>query len=67
VDETNVPHKPILISGEKGNAVLISQTDWNSIQETLYLMSIHNMTESIIEAAATPLEKCVAQQDITIF
>ena len=54
VDETAETHRPILITGQRNNAVLISQEDWNAIQETLYLNSIPGMTESIIEAMATP-------------
>ena len=40
------------------NAVLISEEDWNAIEETLYLNSIPGMAESIIEAGNTPIEEC---------
>ena len=40
------------------NGVLISEEDWNAIQETLYLNSIQGMAESIIEAGREPLEDC---------
>jgi len=56
VDETS--HEPVLITGKRHNAVLISQEDWNAIQETLYLLSIPGMRESIRKGLATPVEKC---------
>ena len=51
--------QPITITNNRGkNAVLISEEDWNAIQETLYLNSIPGMAESIIEAGKEPLEEC---------
>ena len=44
------------INGRRGNAVLLSESDWNAIQETLHLVSIPGMRESILEGLATPLE-----------
>lgn len=64
VDQTNDNHQPILLSGTKGNAVLISEGDWNSIQETLYLYSIPGMVESIIEGGNTPIEDCINEDSI---
>ncbi|MEO9884609.1 MAG: type II toxin-antitoxin system Phd/YefM family antitoxin [Balneola sp.] len=54
LDETSETHKPILITGKCSNAVLISEEDWRSIQETLYLTSIPRMQESIAEGLNTP-------------
>ncbi|MFC2420498.1 MAG: type II toxin-antitoxin system Phd/YefM family antitoxin, partial [Treponema maltophilum] len=54
---------PIIISGKRNNAVLISEEDWNSIQETLYLCSITGMRESILEASKEPLEESVKDLD----
>jgi len=51
-------HKPILITGEYHNAVLISHEDWEAIQETLYLLSIPDMRESIQAGLATPITEC---------
>lgn len=58
IDETAEAHKPILITGQRNNAVLISEEDWNAVQETLYLLSIPGMGESIREGLATPIEEC---------
>lgn len=57
IDEANQSHAPIVISGKRGNAVLISTDDWNAIQETLYLLSVPGMRESIKAGMAEPLAK----------
>ena len=62
IEETNQNHTPIIITGKKNDAVLLSLDDWNSIQETLYLSSIPNMKESIIEGLNTPIEECEEYQ-----
>ena len=53
VENVSVYHEPALIVGKKGNAVLISEDDWNAIQETLYLDSIPGMTKSIFRRYGT--------------
>ncbi len=57
VDQANETHEPIQITGKRNNAVLVSEEDWHSIQETLYLTSIPNMKDSIIEGINTPLNE----------
>lgn len=63
INEMALSHEPIQITGKKANAVLISDEDWHSIQETLYLLSIPGMRESIREGLNTPLEKCSEELD----
>ena len=58
IDETAAAHEPTLIKGPRANAVLISEDDWRSVQETLYLLSIPSMRESTREGLATSLENC---------
>ena len=58
LDEAASSHEPIQITGKRSNAVLLSMEDWESIQETLYLLSIPGMRESIKEGLETPIEKC---------
>jgi antitoxin YefM len=58
IDEAASTHTPILITGKRSNAVLISEEDWRAIQETLYLLSIPGMRESIREGLNTPIEEC---------
>lgn len=57
IDETNTTHEPALIKGKRNNAILIAEDDWRSIQETLFLLSIPSMRQSIREGLETPLEE----------
>lgn len=57
IDQAAESHKPVTISGKRANAVLISEEDWSAIQETLFLMAIPGMRESIKDAMAEPLAK----------
>jgi antitoxin YefM len=54
LDDVSGSHEPVQITGKRGNAVLVSQEDWDSVQETLYLVSIPGMRGSIIAGMATP-------------
>jgi antitoxin YefM len=63
IDEASASHEPILITGKRGNAVLVSEEDWRSIQETLYLTSIPGMRESIVEGLGTPVDECAKEID----
>ena len=56
----------LLIISKKGNAVLVSEDDWNALQETIYLNSIPNMAKSIKEGIDTPLENCIPEENINI-
>ncbi len=58
IDETAKTHEPILITGKHSNAVLLSEEDWNSVKETLYLLSVPGMRESIRKGIDEPIEKC---------
>ncbi len=58
VDEVGASHQPLLITGKRTHAVLVSYEDWVAIQETLYLTSIPGMTESIVAGLKTPISKC---------
>ncbi|MCZ8027576.1 MAG: type II toxin-antitoxin system Phd/YefM family antitoxin [Microcystis sp. LE19-10.1B] len=62
IDSVTVSHEPIIIEGCDGNAVLLSEGDWKSVQETLYLLSIPGMRESIREGLATPVEECTREK-----
>jgi len=58
IDETTLNHQPILITGKRNNAVLVSAEDWASIQETMYLLSVPGMRESIREGLQASIEEC---------
>ncbi|MCI5143081.1 MAG: type II toxin-antitoxin system Phd/YefM family antitoxin [Candidatus Electrothrix sp. ATG1] len=62
IDDTVASHQPVTITGKRGNAVLISEEDWQAVQETLYLLSVPGMRKSIREGLATPVDEC--EQDI---
>lgn len=57
IDETAESHQPLVITGKRNNAVLVSAEDWAAIQETLFLLSVPNMRESIREGMTTPLSE----------
>jgi len=57
IDETNESHQPVVISGKRSSAVLVAMQDWDAIQETLYLLSVPGMRESIKKGMAEPLHK----------
>ena len=52
IDETAQTHEPVLITGKRNNVVMLSQEDWNAIEETLYLNSIPGMVTSLQESMA---------------
>jgi antitoxin YefM len=58
IDESASTHEPVLITGKRANAVLLSEEDWKAVQETLYLLGIPGMRESIRKGLKTPVEKC---------
>ena len=63
LDEVAVTSAPVQITGRRASAVLVSEDDWRALEETVYLMSIPGMAESIREGMATPLEECIEELD----
>lgn len=63
IDETAASHQPIVITGKRSNAVLVSEEDWNAITETLYLLSIPGMRESIREGMEAHISECSKELD----
>ena len=55
IDEAATSHQPLIITGKRNNAVLVSLEDWSAIQETLFLLSVSGMRESIREGINTPV------------
>ena len=47
IDQTVKYNEPINISTKSGNAVLISEEDYNNLVETMYLNSIPGMSEKL--------------------
>lgn len=58
LEETAASHEPIQIISDASNGILVSEEDWRALQETLFLISIPGMRESIREGMATPIEEC---------
>jgi prevent-host-death family protein len=63
IDEAASTHQPIIITGKRSNAVLVSEKDWNAISETLYLLSVPGMRESILEGIDEDLAECSKDLD----
>jgi antitoxin YefM len=61
IDEAAESHKPIIISGKRSSAVLLSAEDWSAIQETLYLLAVPGMRESIKAGMAEHLTKSATE------
>jgi antitoxin YefM len=61
IDKAAESHEPVLITGKRNNAVLVSEEDWRSIEETLFLLSVKGMRKSIIEGMDTPFSKCLKE------
>ncbi len=57
IDEAAESHQPVVISGKRNSAVLVSEEDWAAIQETLHLLAVPGMRESIRKGMNTPLAK----------
>jgi prevent-host-death family protein len=63
MDQAAESHQPIVIAGKRGNAVLVSAEDWDAIQETLHLLSVPGMRESIKEGMAESVDSCAKDLD----
>jgi antitoxin YefM len=63
MEEVITTHEPVYITGKTGNVIMLSEEDYRSIQETLYLCSISGMREKIVAGLNTPLGECVEDTD----
>lgn len=63
IDEAAVTHRPIVITGKRYNAILLSEEDWSAINETIYLLSVPGMRESIKEGLKQNLDECSQELD----
>ena len=64
IDETNNSHTPIQITGKRSHAILIGEDDYRAMQETLFLLSIENMRESLLEGKKTDLDDCSNEEEL---
>lgn len=64
LEQTIKFNEPVNVSTKDGNAVIISEDDYNGLMETLYISSIPNMKEKIIEGLNTPISECIAEDEV---
>jgi len=64
IDSAQTSHEPIQITGKRGNAVLVAEEDWRALQETIYLLGIPGMRDSIVEGMAEPIAECTEEIDL---
>jgi prevent-host-death family protein len=63
IEQVHDSHEPVIIAGKQNSGVLISQEDFNAIQETLYLQAIPGMTKSIVKGMKTDIKECSKELD----
>ena len=61
IDDAAVNHEPVVITGKRGNAVLLAEDDWNAINETLHLLSVPGMRESILEGMQESIDSAATE------
>ena len=61
IDATTANHEPVVITGKRGNAVLLAEDDWNAINETLHLLSVPGMRESILEGMQESIDSAATE------
>ena len=61
IDDATVNHEPVVITGKRGNAVLLAEDDWNAINETLRLLSVPGMRESILEGMQESIDSAATE------
>ncbi|MDB4251141.1 type II toxin-antitoxin system Phd/YefM family antitoxin [Amylibacter sp.] len=61
IDDMKVNHEPLVIMGKRGNAILMAEDDWNGINETLHLLSVPGMRESILEGMQESIDSAATE------
>ena len=64
LEQTIKYSEPVNISTKAGNTVIISEEDYTSLMETVYLSSIPQQREKIIEGLHTPLDECLSEDEV---
>lgn len=65
ISDVNTSNSAITITNNRGkNAVILSEDDWNAVQETLYLMSVPGLTESIMEGGKEAIDNCLSEDEV---
>ena len=64
LEQTIKYNEPVNINTKSGNAILISESDYNGLIETVYLSSVPDLKEKIVEGINTPLSDCISQAEV---
>ncbi|MGM9668215.1 MAG: type II toxin-antitoxin system Phd/YefM family antitoxin [Faecousia sp.] len=64
LEQTIKYNEPVVVSTKDGNAVIISEEDYNGLMETVYLSSIPGMKERIVEGLHTPISDCIPESEV---
>lgn len=64
LEQTIKFNEPVNVSTKNGNAVIISEDDYNGLIETLYLSSNPVMKEKIVNGLNTPIEDCLSEDEV---
>lgn len=64
LNQTIKYNEPVNVNTKDGNAVILSEEDYNGLIETLYLTSIPEVKNSIVEGLNTPLAECIDEDEV---
>ncbi|WP_195405289.1 type II toxin-antitoxin system Phd/YefM family antitoxin [Streptococcus constellatus] len=64
LEQTIKYNEPVNVTTKNGNAVILSEEDYNGMIETLYLYSIPNLKEHIMEDMAKPTSEFVSEDEV---
>ncbi|MCI6574048.1 MAG: hypothetical protein MSC53_02610 [Arcanobacterium sp.] len=64
LEQTIKFNEPVNVSTKAGNAVVMSEDDYNGLMETLYLSSIPTVRQTIIDGLHTPPEECIPENEV---
>ena len=64
LEQTIKFNEPVNINTKDGNAVVLSEEDYNGLMETLYINSIQNLKEDIIEGMKIPVSECISENEV---
>lgn len=64
MDDISDSHQPFLITGRRNNVVMISEEDFRAMEETLYLLSVPGLRESLLKASKESLDDCLDSKDV---
>ena len=65
LEQTIKYNEPVNVSTKDGNAVVISEDDYNSLVESLYLSSIPQVRTESVEGLNTPLSECLPESEVS--